>query len=70
MKKLYSHRRKKYPQDRNDNPKEDMHELFDRVIWPNHVPDPAADDYNTVPDTDSTENSEDEFCMEVHGKEE
>ena len=47
-----------------------MHELFDGVIWPNHVPDPAADDYNTVPDTDSTENSEDEFCMEVHGKEE
>ena len=31
------------------------------------MPDPAADDYNTVPGTESTQNSENEFCMEVHG---
>ena len=40
------------------------------VIWPNHVPDPAAYAYDTVPDTDSTEESKNEFCMEVHGTEE
>ena len=44
-----------------------MRELYDRVIWPNHVPDPTADDYDTDPDTDNAENSENEFCMEVHG---
>ena len=70
MKKLYSHRCKKHPRDRNDNPKESMHELSYGVIWPNHVPDPTADDYDTDPDTDNVENSENEFCMEVHGTEE
>ena len=29
MKKLYNHRRKKHPRDRNDNPKEDMREMSD-----------------------------------------
>ena len=35
-----------------------MRELSDGVIWPNFVPDPAADDYETIPDTDSTENTD------------
>ena len=28
------------------------------------------DNYETIPDTNSTEDSEDDFCMEVHGNEE
>ena len=35
-----------------------------------HSQDPTADDYDTDPDTDNAENSENEFCMEVHGREE
>jgi hypothetical protein len=46
-----------------------MHEVSDGVILTNLVPDPAADDHKTVPVTSSTEASEDDFCMEVHGDE-
>ena len=47
-----------------------MHEVSDGVIWPNLVPNPAAGNYETFPDTNITEVSEDDFCMEVHGDEE
>ena len=70
MKRLYYHRRKTHPRDSNNNPKEDMHEVSDGVIWTKLVPDPAADDHETVPDTSSTQDSEDDFCMEVHGDKE
>ena len=40
-----------------------MHEVSERVFWPNHMPDPTSDDYDTVPDSGN------EFCMEVHGTE-
>ena len=35
-----------------------------------YMPDPADDDHKNVPDTNSIEDSEDDFCMEVHGDEE
>ena len=44
--------------------------MSDGVIWTNLVPDPTADDHKTVPDTSSTQDSEDDFCMEVHGDKE
>jgi hypothetical protein len=53
----------KHPRDSNNNRKEDMHEVYDGVIWPNLVSDPEADNHENVPDTDSTEDSEDEFSM-------
>ena len=43
--------------------------MSDGVILTNLVPDPAADDHKTLPVTISTEDSEDDFCMEVHGDE-
>ena len=63
MKKLYSHRRRKRPETQTSNRKKTC---VNCMI----LPDPAADDCDTVPDTDSTGDSEDEFCMEVHGTEE
>ena len=35
-----------------------------------YVPDPADDDHKNVPDTYSTEDSEDDFCMDGHGDKE
>jgi hypothetical protein len=63
MKRLYNHQHKKHSRDSNNNPKEDMRDISDWVIWPNLVADPAAD-YKI--DTNSTKDSEDEFCMEFH----
>ena len=40
-----------------------MREVSERVFWPNHVPDPTSDDYDTVPDSGN------EFCTEVIGTE-
>ena len=78
MKRLYYHRRKTHPRDSNNNPKKNMREVSDGVIWKkaqidhkDYLPDPTDDDdHDNVPDTNSTKDSEDDFCMEVHGDEE
>ena len=40
-----------------------MRKVSEGVFWPNHVPDPTSNDYDTVPDSGN------ELCMEVHGTE-
>ena len=47
IKRPYNHRRKKHPQTFEQ-------QVSEGVIWPNLVPDPAADNYETVPDANST----------------
>ena len=61
---LYNHQRRKHPRDSNDSPVEGIHDMSDGVInktalmdHEEDVPDPADEDPENVPDSNSTGDS-------------
>ena len=71
---LYNHRRMNHPRDSNNNPEKGVHDVSDGLVKKKalmdqevDVPDPTDYDHGNVPDTNSTEDSKDDSCMEVHG---
>ena len=71
-KRLYNNRSRKHPRDSKNNPKEDVHDVSDRVVGKKaqmdhkgNVPNPTDDYHEHVPDTTSTVHSEDDSCVVV-----
>ena len=71
---LYSHQRRRHPRDPNNKSEEGIHDVSDRVIKKkallNHVETHADDDLEIIPDTNSTGDSGDDTCVEIHSNEE